>query len=125
VAGVTASQVSAAVQMAAQGALAAVHGLRLGPNLVSVGELTREESRTEENSLVTIERALRLIAGAFVILSVLLGTYVNANVLWFTLFLGANLFLSACTNWCPMMVVLRKGGLPDADHPRMPIVPVG
>ena len=63
---------------------------------------------------MTVERALRLIAGAFVALSVLLGIYVNANFLWFTLFVGLNLFQSAFTNWCPMMVILRKGGLPDA-----------
>ena len=70
---------------------------------------------------MTVERALRLIAGAFVILSVLLGIYVNANFLWFTLFVGLNLFQSAFTNWCPMMLVLRKGGLPDAGHPREPV----
>jgi hypothetical protein len=63
---------------------------------------------------VTIERALRLIAGAFVSLSVLLRLYVNTNVLWFTLFVGVNRFQSAFTNWCPMMAILRKGGLPDA-----------
>jgi hypothetical protein len=63
--------------------------------------------------VVTVERALRLIAGAFVALSVLLGIYVNTNFLWFTLFVGLNLFQSAFTNWCPMMVILRKGGLRD------------
>jgi hypothetical protein len=63
---------------------------------------------------MTVERALRLIAGAFVILSVLLGMYVNANFLWFTLFVGANLFQSAFTNWCPMMTILRKTGVPDS-----------
>ena len=69
---------------------------------------------------MTVERALRLIAGAFVALSVLLGIYVNANFLWFTLFVGVNLFQSAFTNWCPMMVFLRKGGLSDATGPRTP-----
>ena len=63
---------------------------------------------------MTVERALRLIAGAFVVLSVLLGMYVNANFLWFTLFVGANLFQSAFTNWCPMMTILRKSGVPDS-----------
>jgi hypothetical protein len=62
---------------------------------------------------VTVERALRLIAGAFVILSVLLGIYVNVHFLWLTLFVGLNLFQSAFTNWCPMMTILRKGGLPE------------
>ena len=65
---------------------------------------------------MTVERALRLIAGAFVTLSVLLAIYVNANFLWFTAFVGVNLFQSAFTNWCPMMVILRKTGLRDASH---------
>ena len=60
---------------------------------------------------MTIERALRLIAGAFVALSVLLGMYVDSRFLWFTLFVGLNLFQSAFTDWCPMMAILRKGGL--------------
>ena len=60
---------------------------------------------------MTIERALRVIAGAFVALSVLLGIYVDSRFLWFTLFVGLNLFQSAFTNWCPMMAILRKGGL--------------
>jgi hypothetical protein len=70
---------------------------------------------------VTVERALRLIAGAFVALSVLLGIYVNANFLWFTLFVGVNLFQSAFTNWCPMMALLRRVGLPDATAPGTPV----
>jgi hypothetical protein len=78
------------------------------------------ESRGKE-FIVTVERALRLIAGALVTLSVLLGIYVNANFLWFTLFVGVNLFQSAFTNWCPMMVILRKGGLRDATPPRTPV----
>ena len=63
---------------------------------------------------MTIERALRLIAGAFVALSVLLGIYVDNRFLWFTLFVGLNLFQSAFTNWCPMMAMLEKGGLKRA-----------
>ena len=70
---------------------------------------------------MTVERGLRLIAGALVVLSVLLGIYVNANFFWFTLFVGVNLFQSAFTNWCPMMVILRKGGLPDARYPGTPV----
>jgi multidrug efflux pump subunit AcrB len=34
-----------------QGSMAAVHELRLGQNLVAIGELTREETRTEADSL--------------------------------------------------------------------------
>ncbi len=60
---------------------------------------------------MTVDRLLRLIAGFFVMLSVVLGLYVNTNWLWFTLFVGANLFQSAFTNWCPMMSILRKAGV--------------
>jgi hypothetical protein len=61
--------------------------------------------------IMTIERSLRLIAGAFVAASVLLGIYVNPLFLWFTLFVGLNLFQSAFTHWCPMMAILRKAGV--------------
>jgi hypothetical protein len=60
---------------------------------------------------MNVDRALRLIAGAFVVASVLLGMFVNTNFLWFTVFVGLNLFQSAFTNWCPMMAILRKAGL--------------
>jgi DUF2892 family protein len=59
----------------------------------------------------TVERGLRLVAGLFVLLSVLLGVYVNPWFFAFTAFVGLNLFQSAFTNWCPMMVFLRKLGL--------------
>jgi hypothetical protein len=58
-----------------------------------------------------MERALRGIAGAFIIVSVLLAHFVNARWLWFTAFVGFSLFQSAFTNWCPMMWVLRKFGM--------------
>ena len=59
---------------------------------------------------MTIERLLRMIAGGFVTASVLLGIYVHPGFLWFTLFVGLNLFQSAFTQWCPMMTILRKAG---------------
>jgi hypothetical protein len=60
---------------------------------------------------MTVDRALRIIAGLFVILSALLGMYVHPAFLWFTVFVGANLFQSGFSNWCPMMTILRKAGL--------------
>lgn len=69
---------------------------------------------------MTVERALRLIAGSLVTLTVLLGLYVSSSFLWFTLFVGLNLLQSAFTNWCPMMVILRKSGLPDGIRRELP-----
>jgi hypothetical protein len=62
---------------------------------------------------MNVNRALRLIAGAFVAASVLLGIYVHPDFLWFTVFVGLNLAQSAFTNWCPMMTILRRSGVPD------------
>ena len=63
---------------------------------------------------MTIERALRLIAGIFVSAAVLLGIYVHPGFLWFALFVGLNLAQSGVTNWCPMMTFLAKLGLRPA-----------
>jgi Inner membrane protein YgaP-like, transmembrane domain len=58
-----------------------------------------------------LNRWLRLIAGAFVFITVLLGHFVNEWWFVFTAFVGLNLFQSAFTNWCPMMAFLRKLGV--------------
>ena len=60
---------------------------------------------------MNVERALRLVAGIVVMVSVALGHFVDANWYYFTAFVGLNLFQSAFTNWCPMMTILRKMGL--------------
>ncbi len=60
-----------------------------------------------------VDNALHLIAGTFVVGSVLLGMYVHPGFLWFTVFVGANLAQSAVSGWCPMMAILRKAGLPE------------
>lgn len=58
-----------------------------------------------------INRYIRAIAGLFVIASVLLGIYVNQNWLWFTVFVGANLFQSSITKWCLMEDILKRLGV--------------
>ena len=60
---------------------------------------------------MSIERYLRLIAGAFVMVSVALGYWVNPAWFLFTAFVGLNLFQSAFTNWCPMITFLKKLGV--------------
>ncbi len=62
---------------------------------------------------MTVERYLRLIGGAFVVLSVALGYWVSQYFYLFTAFVGLNLFQSGFTNWCPMMSFLRKAGVKD------------
>jgi hypothetical protein len=55
-----------------------------------------------------LNKLIKAIAGLFIIISVLLAMYVNINWLWFTLFVGANLFQSSITNWCLMEDILTK-----------------
>ena len=62
---------------------------------------------------MTLNRALRMVAGIAVLGSLALGYWVSPYWYLFTAFVGLNLFQSAFTNWCPMMVVLRKLGLPE------------
>jgi len=60
---------------------------------------------------MTVNRFLRLIAGFFVMISVAIAHFHNTTWLWFSAFVGANLFQSAFTDWCPMMTILRKLGV--------------
>jgi len=64
---------------------------------------------------MTVDRYLRMIAGAFVMLSLALGYWVSPYSYLFTGFVGLNLFQSAFTNWCPMMTILRKLGVKDSE----------
>ncbi len=58
-----------------------------------------------------IEQAIRAIAGTFILSSLALAHYVNANWLWFAAFVGANLLQSAFTKWCLMEKMLAKLGM--------------
>jgi len=69
---------------------------------------------------MTVNDALRLIAGFFVLLSAALAYFVHPAWLLFTGFVGLNLMQSAFTKWCPMMAILRKAGLKDERAPRAP-----
>jgi len=63
---------------------------------------------------MNVERAVRMIAGVFVLFSLALGYWVSPYWYLFTAFVGLNLFQSAFTNWCPMMTILRKFGMRSA-----------
>ena len=62
---------------------------------------------------MTINRYLRMIAGFFIMLSVGLAQVHSPNWLFFTAFVGLNLFQSAFSSWCPMITILRKMGVKE------------
>lgn len=57
---------------------------------------------------------IRRFAGAFVLISLVLAHYHSPYWLWFTAFVGANLFQSSFTNFCPLELGLRKLGFGGA-----------
>jgi len=60
---------------------------------------------------MTIDRVVMAVAGSFILISLTLAHFHHPNWLWFTAFVGANLFQSAFTGWCPMVIVLKKMGI--------------
>lgn len=61
-------------------------------------------------------KIVRIVAGFFVMLSLALGVsasplFMSSNWLWFTAFVGANLFQSGITGFCPLEIILRRSGL--------------
>jgi hypothetical protein len=62
---------------------------------------------------MNINRTVRLIAGTFVLASLLLAHFVSPHWLWFTAFVGLNLVQSALTKWCLMDTILKKLGVPE------------
>ena len=60
---------------------------------------------------MSIDRVVLAVAGAMILASLLLGHYVSPYWFWFTAFVGANLFQSAFTGFCPMALILRKAGV--------------
>ena len=60
---------------------------------------------------MSLERLIRLIAGSLILISLALAHWVNVNWLWFTAFVGANLFQSSLTRWCLMEDILVRLGV--------------
>jgi len=59
------------------------------------------------------DAVIRRIAGIFVMTSVALAVWVHPAWLWFTAFVGFNLFQSGITNFCPPSFLLKKLGVPE------------
>lgn len=66
---------------------------------------------------MNVNRMIRIIAGFFIMLSLTMAhfqgqiDFTQAKWLWFTAFVGANLFQSGITNWCLMGIILKKLGI--------------
>jgi len=63
---------------------------------------------------MTVNEALRAMAGIVILITLALGTWIHPYWYFFTAFVGVNLLQSAFTRWCPAMTIFRKLGLKDA-----------
>ena len=68
---------------------------------------------------MTTERLIRIFAGAVVLLALALGAeasplFVTKHFLWLAAFVGANLFQSGFTQFCPLELILRRAGVKSA-----------
>jgi hypothetical protein len=67
---------------------------------------------------MTTERLVRIIAGSFILGSLLLANrydgvalFDGPTWLWFTAFVGLNLLQSGFTRWCLMERILKRAGV--------------
>lgn len=64
---------------------------------------------------MTLDRAVQAFAGVMVLVSVALTHFVHPNFVWLTVFIGANLFQSAFTGFCPAAMVMMRLGIGRGD----------
>ena len=64
---------------------------------------------------MTIDRAVRIMAGIMILISVALTHYVSSWWILLTIFIGVNLLQSGFTNWCPAISLFRAMGLRSGD----------
>ncbi|MDP2432387.1 MAG: DUF2892 domain-containing protein [Pseudomonadota bacterium] len=68
---------------------------------------------------MSIERIIRIMAGAFILLSLALAHFMgqadlsSLSWLWFTAFIGLNLLQSGFTGFCPPEKLLKKLGFQE------------
>jgi hypothetical protein len=70
---------------------------------------------------MTTDRAVRIMAGSFILISLALGVeasplFVSKHFLWLTTFVGANLLQSGFTRFCPAESIMVKLGLKRLDE---------
>jgi Protein of unknown function (DUF2892) len=68
---------------------------------------------------MTMNQYIRIFAGLFILASLAFGVegsplFLSKYWLWFTAFVGANLFQSGFTKFCPLEIILKKTGVGHA-----------
>jgi hypothetical protein len=63
--------------------------------------------------IMTVENAIRIMAGAMILLSLYLTWFVNSAWVWLTVFVALNLIQSAFTGLCPAVFFLKRLGFKE------------
>ncbi len=63
-----------------------------------------------QEDTMSIDRLVMAFAGVMILVSVALTQLHHANWMWFTVFIGLNLFQAAFTGFCPAAKVFKKLG---------------
>lgn len=66
---------------------------------------------------MTVNQLVMMFAGIFILASLALGHFHSPNWLYFTAFVGLNLFQSAFTGFCPLAIMLKKLGVKTGNAP--------
>ena len=57
---------------------------------------------------MSINNQIRAFTGTFILTSLMLANFHDYRGLYFTAFVGLNLFQSSFTGFCPLEIILRK-----------------
>jgi len=69
---------------------------------------------------MTVNQWVRIFAGFFIMLSLALAHFngqidlTHLSWMWFTVFVGINLFQSGLTKFCPLEIFLKKAGVKES-----------
>jgi hypothetical protein len=60
---------------------------------------------------MNVDALVMRFAGVFILASLALAHWHSPYWLWFTAFVGANLFQASFTGFCPLAIILKRFGL--------------
>lgn len=60
-----------------------------------------------------VDDYIKIIAGSFILISALLAKFVNINFIYFTMFVGVNMFQYGLSKKCPMAALLKRIGVKE------------
>jgi hypothetical protein len=72
-------------------------------------KVVTNDKQTED--FMSIDRMVMAFAGGMILVSILLSFIHSQYWLFFTAFVGANLFQAAFTGFCPLAIILKKLGM--------------